>query len=195
MTSETSFNDFFALFQQPVSFHIDTEQLNQRMRSLQKQYHPDNLSQDQKSQAQAQQESERLSALINHAYQTLKAEDSRAAYLLEMSGQEVNLNDSIADLDFLDDAMTLRMDLEDAIAAKQQNTLHSLQQQISDRIQSQSKRFVNAYEQERWSTAIDATQKLKFLVKLDADVSTALDELSTTDDNDDDLYVWWLTNL
>lgn len=189
MTSETSFNDFFALFQQPVSFHIDTEQLNQRMRSLQKQYHPDNLSQDQKSQAQAQQESERLSALINHAYQTLKAEDSRAAYLLEMSGQEVNLNDSIADLDFLDDAMTLRMDLEDAIAAKQQNTLHSLQQQISDRIQSQSKRFVNAYEQERWSTAIDATQKLKFLVKLDADVSTALDELSTTDDNDDDLYV------
>ena len=51
------------------------------------------------------------SAVINHAYDILVNPDSRANYLLELSGQELNTDHSIADLDFLDDAMEMRRTL------------------------------------------------------------------------------------
>ena len=139
---------------------------------------------------QALQQSEQTSALINQAYQTLSNPDSRAAYLLDMSGQAQTLEQSIADLDFLDDAMNMRIDLDDAINDKDRSTLEQLHPQITTRLQTQSDRFGNAYASEDWQTAIDATQKLKFLVKLDADITIGLDDVAHNDQaDDDDLYV------
>lgn len=48
----------------------------------------------------------------------LSAPDSRASYLLDMADQAQNIEHSIADLDFLEDAMQMRMDLDDAIEGK-----------------------------------------------------------------------------
>ena len=140
--------------------------------------------------AQAQQQSEQTSALINQAYQTLSAPDSRASYLLDLAGQAQNVEHSIADLDFLEDAMQMRIELDDAIEGKDRQTLAQLHPQIVERLSKQSKRFEDAYETKDWQTAIDATQKLKFLVKLNADVTTGLDEVATSEhSDDDDLYV------
>lgn len=184
------FDNFFQLFAQPVGFDLDTKELDRQFRQLQRQYHPDNLCHDQKSTAAAQQQAEQLSSLINHAHQTLKSTDSRAAYLLQMQDQHHDLEHSIADLDFLDDAMSLRIHLDEALAAQHQASLLQLQQQILQRLSSQSDRFANAYLQQDWSTAIDATQKLKFLVKLDSDVAAGVDNLAEkTMSDDDDLYV------
>lgn len=187
---EAQFDNFFALFEQPVQFEVRQDSLDQRLRLLQKQYHPDNVAKNLADTAQAQQHSEQASALINQAYQTLSAPDSRASYLLEMAGQAQNLEHSIADLDFLEDAMQMRMDLDDAISDKDRLTLQQLHPQIVERLTKQSERFNIAYQNTDWQTAIDATQKLKFLVKLNADVTTGLDEVSTDQhSDDDDLYV------
>lgn len=189
-TLEPQFDNFFALFEQPVQFDVVQDSLDQRLRLLQKRYHPDNVAKNVDNLAKARQQSEQASALINQGYQILSAPDSRASYLLDMSGQARNLEHSIADLDFLEDAMEMRMDLDDAIAAKDIATLNQLHPQITERLTKQSASFKIAYESQDWEAAIDATQKLKFLVKLDADVVTALDGISAaTHLDDDDLYV------
>ncbi len=190
MTPEAQFDNFFALFEQPVQFEVQQDHLDQHLRLLQKQYHPDNVAKNLADTAQAQQHSEQASALINQAYQTLSAPDSRASYLLEMAGQAQNLEHSIADLDFLEDAMQMRMDLDDAIIDKDRLVLQQLHPQIVERLTKQSDRFSHAYQNKDWQTAIDATQKLKFLVKLNADVTAGLDEVATAhQSDDDDLYV------
>ena len=189
-TLEPQFDNFFALFEQPVQFDVVQESLDQRLRLLQKRYHPDNVVKDVANTAKVQQQSEQASALINQGYQTLSAPDSRASYLLDMAGQAQNLEHSIADLDFLEDAMEMRMDLDDAIGDKDIATLKQLYPQITERLTKQSASFKGAYESQDWQTAIDATQKLKFLVKLNADVVTAIDGISAaTQLDDDDLYV------
>ncbi|MGO3008143.1 MAG: Fe-S protein assembly co-chaperone HscB [Psychrobacter celer] len=194
ITAEAQFDNFFALFEQSAQFEIDQARLDQQLRLLQKRYHPDNLmvdsTKDVTSVTEAKQQSEQASALINQAYQTLKAPDSRAGYLLEMANQAHNLEHSIADLDFLEDAMQMRIDLDEAIEDKDRTTLAQLQPQITTRLSKQSERFSSAYQKQDWQTAIDATQKLKFLVKLNADVTTGLDEVASAEhSDDDDLYV------
>lgn len=193
ITPDAQFDNFFALFEQPVQFAVNQERLDQQLRLLQKRYHPDNLVADSKNvadSAQAKQQSEQASALINQAYQTLRDPDSRASYLLDIAGQAQNLEHSIADLDFLEDAMQMRMDLDDAIEGKELAVLKQLNPQITVRLNKQSERFNSAYQSQDWQTAIDATQKLKFLVKLDADVTTGLDEVASAEHlDDDDLYV------
>ena len=193
ITPDAQFDNFFALFEQPVQFAVNQERLDQQLRLLQKRYHPDNLVADSKNvadSAQAKQQSEQASALINQAYQTLRDHDSRASYLLDIAGQAQNLEHSIADLDFLEDAMQMRMDLDDAIEGKELAVLKQLNPQITVRLNKQSERFDSAYQSQDWQTAIDATQKLKFLVKLDADVTTGLDEVASAEHlDDDDLYV------
>ncbi len=187
---EALFDNFFALFEQPVQFKIPQDNLDQRLRLLQKRYHPDNVAKDLIDTTKAQQYSEQASALINQAYQTLSAPDSRAAYLLDMASQAQTLENSIADLDFLDDAMNMRIDLDEAIEAKNRSALQQLYPQIVERVNIQSTRFDTAYQSQDWQVAIDATQKLKFLVKLDADITTALDDVASAEhSNDDDLYV------
>lgn len=190
ITPEAQFDNFFALFEQPVQFELHQDSLDQRLRLLQKRYHPDNVVKTLTDGIKAKQHSEQASALINQAYQTLSAPDSRAAYLLDMAGHAQTLEQSIADLDFLEDAMEMRMDLDDAINDKNRVTLQQLQPQIVERLNIQSNRFNNAYQHQEWQTAIDATQKLKFLVKLDADITTGLNDVASTEQlDDDDLYV------
>ncbi len=184
------FDNFYTLFEQPVQFKLAQNALDQRLRQLQKQYHPDNLKNNNVDDiTKATQQAEQASAVINQAYQTLTKADSRAAYLLTMADQAQTLDSSIADLDFLEDAMELRIDLAEAIDSKDPSALNQLHPQIAKRLLNQSERFDNAYTNQNWSEAIDATQKLKFLVKLDADIRIALDEVASLDHTDDDLYV------
>lgn len=181
-----AFDNYFTLFDQPIQFELSQSDLDHQLRQLQKKYHPDHVNQDD---IQSRQSSEQASAVINQAYQTLSHPDSRAVYLLTLADQGQNLDQSIADLEFLDDAMQLRMDLEDAIDSSNVAALAALKPQISARLKAQSKRFLLSYQASDWETAIDATQKLKFLVKLEADVARGLDSVAALPSDDDDLYV------
>ena len=199
------FSDFFALFDLPVQFAIDRDALDSQYRALQKQYHPDNQSspssKNQTNRAnnqadisansgQASASASGISAVINHAYQTLKMPDSRATYLLEMQDKAETLDNSIADLEFLDDAMTMRIDLDDAIEDRSLSQLQQIKPLVAKRLAQQSTRFDQAYIEQNWPEACDAAQKLKFLVKLNNDVLAGIDTIANQPDaSDDDLYV------
>ena len=189
--NDAQFDNFFALFEQPIQFELAQQALDQRLRTLQKRYHPDNVEKTsvEGGTGVAIQQAEQASAIINQAYQTLSNLDSRAAYLLTLVNKADKLENSIADLDFLDDAMEMRIDLDDAVGDKDRATLQQLYPQVAKRLQNQSQRFDEAYTSQDWNSAIDATQKLKFLVKLNADITIALDEIADSNQTDDDLYV------
>jgi len=96
----------FELFQLPVSFELDLQDLSQRYRDLQHAVHPDKF-------ANASDYERRLSvekaAAINEAYQTLKSPQRRARYMLEL--QSVSFddeNDMALDPAFLMEQIELR---------------------------------------------------------------------------------------
>ncbi|WP_296405153.1 Fe-S protein assembly co-chaperone HscB [Psychrobacter sp.] len=177
-----TFANFFALFELPIAFDVDPRKLSERLRQLQTQYHPDKLSGNENASLQQN------SAVINHAFDIISNPDSRANYLLELSGQELNTDHSIADLDFLDDAMEMRMDLDNAESSSDLAAISQLKSDVDQRISAHSQRFNQAYIDQNWSVAKDATQKLKFLVKLKKDMDTAIDN-SQQQADDDDLYL------
>lgn len=170
--------NYFTLFSLPVAFHIDKERLDDQFRELQKRYHPDNATHTAELDVAATQ--------INQGYQILKNPDSRAAYLLELQQQTQGLEASIADRVFLNDAMQLRMDLDDA-----SNTHHldDLIQAVTTRVDQNSRLFAQAYQTQDWQSAIFTTQKLKFLVKLQADIQAAYDKFDDPSQLEDSFYV------
>ena len=99
----------FELFELPVSFEIDLQDLSQRYRELQRVVHPDKF-------VNASDHERRLSvknaALINDAYQILKSPQRRARYMLEL--QSVSFddeNDMALEPEFLMEQIELRESL------------------------------------------------------------------------------------
>ena len=75
--------NYFELFDLPVGFWVDREQLGERYRQVQRELHPDRYA---GASAHEQRLAVQYSALINEAYATLRKPLPRALYLLELSG-------------------------------------------------------------------------------------------------------------
>lgn len=75
--------NYFELFELPVSFQLDGAQLGERFRCLQQELHPDRHI---GAGADAQRLAMQYSSLVNEAYATLKSPLRRALYLLELAG-------------------------------------------------------------------------------------------------------------
>lgn len=211
--------NYFELMQLPVQFAIDEQRLQERMRQLQRQFHPDNLTNNSdghtpKATAQpltndlpmlANLTAEQRSAVINEAYRTLASPDSRAKHLLALQGIEQPITDSIRDLDFLEQAMDYRMSLDEAtslaaITSLKNDVQHWLHQyteefeQVYHTIANgvvSDKAITNEQIIHAQTTALQVLQKLQFLVKLSNDIDKKYDELAnrSLNANDDDLYV------
>jgi len=118
----------FELFELPVSFDIDLQDLSQRYRELQSVVHPDKF-------ANASDRERRLSvekaALINDAYQTLKSAQRRARYMLELHSVSFDSEKDMAlDPAFLMEQIELREALEGI--TKESDPLLSLNNIMSD---------------------------------------------------------------
>ncbi|AHG42283.1 molecular chaperone HscB [Pseudomonas syringae CC1557] len=100
----------FALFELKPEFQLDLDQLATRYRELARNVHPDRFA--DASEAEQRVALER-SASLNEAYQTLKSPPKRARYLLAMNGNEVPIEVTVHDPEFLLQQMQLREDLED----------------------------------------------------------------------------------
>ncbi|OOS23643.1 Fe-S protein assembly co-chaperone HscB [Moraxella pluranimalium] len=172
-------NHFFALFGLPISFRIDETLLKARLLELQKTHHPDR--QDGDSIAITQNAS-----LINHAYDTLKRDDSRAAYLLSLNGEDIDLDKSISDWDFLGEMMEVRIALDDT---DDKASLDKMANEVSQTSQALADGFDDAYQAQNWTTARDLAQKLQFVGKLHDDIIAKLSESLHQNNDDDDLYV------
>ena len=158
---------YFELFDISPSFDVDLTHLKAKYRQLQQQYHPDR-QQPEQSNSQALQQSSQ----INQGYQTLIHADSRAAYLLQLNKQDGGLENSIGDLEFLQHALELREQLEEAATTEQ---LDSLRIEVNQWLAALSREFKIDLAEKDWVDARDTTRKLRFIQRVLLDIDKAED--------------------
>lgn len=100
--------NYFELFDLPVSFDIDLELLADRFRELQQRLHPDKFV---TSSEQERRLSIQHASRVNDAYQALRNPLKRAQYLLEHYGYSAEQNASTMDNAFLMEQIELREEL------------------------------------------------------------------------------------
>ncbi len=171
--------NYFELFGLPVAYVIDTAELADSYRDLQRVVHPDRF-------ASASEQERRLSmqgaTLINEAFQTLKDPMLRAKYLLSLHG--VDMDDgsgSTQDMEFLMEQMELREQLAEA---KQQadpfavvaNIISDIGDKISALIEQLTQQFAST-DPEHLQQARATILKMQFLQKLHQDAEALEAEL------------------
>ena len=104
--------------------------------------------------------------------------DSRAAYLLALKKQDHHLDQSINDFEFLQSALEIREQLDDAQSSDE---LRSLKQEVQQWIDGLTREFSIDYYDEDWAEARDVVRKLRFFVKVMADIDKAEDQLLDDD--------------
>lgn len=159
--------NYFDLFGLPVQFNIDSSDLLNRYRELQRRVHPDKFA---SAPAEDRRLSMQLTTLVNEGYQTLRDPVRRARYLLEMSGAALNdETDTAMKPEFLMEQMELREALEEARA--REDSLRRLAELASD----VERRHAGKIEELRkcfgrnpldLETTRNAVRELQFLTKL-----------------------------
>ena len=144
----------FELFELPVSFELELQDLSQRYRELQRAVHPDRF-------ANASDLEKRLSvekaAAINDAYQILKLPQRRARYMLELQGVSFDdEKDTAVDPIFLMEQIELREALgELSNNADPLASLNTIMKDIKNRITV----ILDAIREQLASGALDDEQK------------------------------------
>ena len=169
-------SDYFEIFALPQSWDVDLQQLTERYRSLQRQFHPDrfvaNSSREQRLAAQS-------SSLINQAFEALRSPLSRAQYLLKLQGVDYDSHTGITqDTDFLMRQMQLRESLaelpdsDDALAE-----LEAMQDQVERQYLQLQADFASLYSQSDFEQARETVAKMQFFVKLLDEIDQLTEEL------------------
>jgi len=165
-------SDFFTLFDLPIQFELDVQQLTTRYRDLQRTVHPDKF-------ADAPERDRRLafqqSAHINEAFNTLKTPLSRGRYLLQLKGIDTQEQQNTAmDSGFLMQQMELRETLAEVKEIAQLNDfLTQLDQQTQNLLSALAQQLTN----EAYTQASDTVRKLQFFHKLNEQALQLEDDL------------------
>ncbi len=165
MTNPDFSQNYFALFNLPLQFAQNSEQLGECYRRLQRELHPDRF-------ANASEHEQRLavqySALVNEAYGTLSKPLPRAAYLLQLAGfSQQKISAEHVDGGFLIEQMELREKLESLHDLVDPDTvLDHLVKEISADIGVHQQEFESAYKDGDLHGAASACVKMQYLDKL-----------------------------
>ena len=156
--------NYFKLFEIPVSYDVDLEQVQHRYRDLQKAVHPDKYA---NASAQERRISMQHTSLINQALHTLKQPVERAMYLLQLKGVDFTMdNETTMDAAFLMEQMEMREKLE---AVREQNDplaeLDSMSADVKSNMDDVADEFKRAYAADELDDSREAVRKLQFLAK------------------------------
>lgn len=176
MSKDILSSNFFELFELPVSYEVDLNQVQKKYMDLQKLVHPDNF-------ANASDAEKRLSmqqtSWINEAQTTLKDPVLRASYLLKLKGTDINLeNETTMDAAFLMQQLEMRERLEhikkeeDPLAA-----LDTMAKKLKVATQDMMAAFSEAYEAERIDDAREWIRKLQFMQKAKKEIDSMSAEI------------------
>lgn len=156
--------NYFEIFNLPVTFDLDTEQLSVLYRELQKEVHPDRFANSGEQQSRA---AVQMASLVNQAFDTLKVPVSRAHYLLQLSGLDIDHEkDTTMDPMFLMEQMELREEFE-SVRTKSDPLaeIDRLLKQIKIATDDIMSAFSQAYENQNFDKAHELSRKMQFLNK------------------------------
>ena len=161
----------FELFNLPTELDIDLALLKSNFLALQQQYHPDKAEDKDRALIKSSE--------INQAYKVLSNVDSRAAYLLSLKKQDHHLDQSISDFEFLQSALEIREQLDEAFDTAE---LQSLKKEVQQWMDGLVREFKLDYTHEEWADARDTVRKLRFFQKVMNDIDKAEDQLLDDED-------------
>jgi molecular chaperone HscB len=169
----------FELFGLPVAFEVDTQQLAERYRELQRNLHPDRF-------ANASDRERRLSiqhaAQVNEAFQTLKSSFRRARYLLQLKGVEFDdEKETHLDPAFLMEQMELREALADVRSVTDPlGGLNNIMLDIKARQRAMEDQLRMLFADDDEANRLEAkqlVQKMQFLLRLQQEAEELEEEL------------------
>ena len=172
--------NYFELFNLPVSFDVDLSTLPQTYQQLQRLTHPDRFA--------SGSEQEKLVAIqknaqVNDAYSVLKSPLSRAEYLLNLRGIDLQHEQkTIKDTAFLMQQMEWREELSEI--SEQTDpliALESLEDEINQTIKSDLTKLRNFLKSDLTvaeQSAADIIRQLKFSYKMLSEIELKEDILS-----------------
>jgi molecular chaperone HscB len=170
----------FEIFGLEPGFEVDTDQLAERYRELQRAVHPDRFASgtDQEKRLAVQR-----TAQVNEAYQTLKQPLERARYLLQLNGIDINSEtDTTVDAEFLMEQMELRERLAEIKGESDpQGTLFDLSQTITRKHKAIVEALARDFAQitpDSLASARENVRKLQFLNKLQQEADQLDEELA-----------------
>ena len=169
MTDILSAN-YFEIFEVPVSYDVDLEQVQQRYRELQKAVHPDKYA---NASSQERRLSMQHTSLINQAFQALKDPVERAVYLLQLKGQDFAMdNETTMDASFLMEQMEMREALEHVRSKPDPlDELDAMLKQVSTKQSNLMNDFANSFEADDLDSAREIVRKLQFMVKAKKEIN------------------------
>ncbi|KAJ6230897.1 iron-sulfur cluster co-chaperone protein hscb [Anaeramoeba flamelloides] len=152
-------SDYFELLGVEKRFDLDINKLSDSFKNLQKQVHPD------KFHFQGGDEhsfSKKVSTNINKAYKTLKKDNLRAKYLLELNGFSSE-DKIISDPELLMDQLEKRQLVETG----ETSLLEKLQKENDKEKKQIKKKLTKAFAENNFKAAEKYTIKLQYIVKLE----------------------------
>ncbi len=171
--------NFFELFDLPVSARINQSQLDTRYRELQRTVHPDRF-------ASATQHEQRLAlqytTLINEAYETLGSDLKRCIYLLELRGIEItDTENTEVEPMFLMQQIELREALDDITQQEDPiKELKNMRIKVESILASLLDDLVDTLAAESEATLEQATpviRKMQYMTKLENEIDFQEEEL------------------
>lgn len=160
-------SNYFRMFDLPLTYSLDQAALSARYRELQKIYHPDRYA---GKGAQDIRVAVQKASHVNQAFDVLKSPVSRARYLLELAGIDVDIERQItSDSGFLMQQMELREQLQEIAELAGSDSvarLDTLAEQARDIFSVLETRFAGDYASGDYNDAAQTVAKMQFFAKL-----------------------------
>lgn len=159
-SSNSTFKDYFDLFQLPKQFGIDRPSLDQAYLTIQQEVHPDRHAQASDAQ---KRRSLQMATYANTAYQTLKQPIKRGFYLCELLGLDAQLETNTAmPKAFLMQQMEWREAMD--AARKQPEVLEQLQEEVARSLKDYIHQIAKQIDQEhQMNVALESLRAALFL--------------------------------
>ena len=176
MSKDILSSNFFELFELPVSYDVDFDQIQQFYMALQKQVHPDKFANgsDQEKRLSMQQTS-----WINEAQTTLKDPVLRAIYLLNLKDADFSLeNETTMDAAFLMQQLEMRERLENI--KKEDDPLAVLDvmaKQLKSSNADMMQSFAQSYEADQIDESREWIRKLQFMQKAKKEIDLLIADI------------------
>ena len=156
--------NYFELFEVPISYDVDLDQVQHRYRDLQKAVHPDKYA---NASSHERRMSMQHTSLINQALHTLKHPVERAMYLLQLKGVDFAMdNQTTMDAAFLMGQIEMREKLETIREHNEPLTeLDAMSAGVKLNMKNMADEFKRAYASSELDDAKEAVRKLQFLYK------------------------------
>jgi molecular chaperone HscB len=166
-------SDDFELFGVPRRFEQDRAALDARWRALQAEVHPDRFAADG---AASQRVAMQWAVRVNEAYERLKDPVKRAAYLCELNGSPVEIqNNTAMPASFLMQQMEWREALEEA---ESEDDVDALAAQVSARRNAALADLRATLDQRRdFEAAAQQVRALMFIERFAQDIDQRLEAL------------------